>query len=215
MQQLFLQFPKKEDFSSEDFFISESNEKAFSYITQHSKYNNGIYPTILLLYGDSGSGKTHLAHIWQKSTGSKFIELQNDEINANGSLIVENIEDKDQKLLLHLINLMNENKQYLLLTSRLSPSRLNFSLPDLNSRLLSIPSISIETPDQELLKAVLLKNLVDRQLKIHPATIDYVLTRIERSFNKLFEFINELEHISKTEKRAITIPMVKKIIESS
>jgi chromosomal replication initiation ATPase DnaA len=215
LQQLFLQFPTKEEYLSEDFFISDSNNNAITYINSWPHWNNEIYPTILLLYGDKGSGKTHLAHIWQKLSNAEFSALEDKNICNNTSLIVKDIEHADQHSLLHLINSSHENKQFLLLTSNLSPAKLNFSLPDLNSRILSIPSIAIKAPDQELLKAVLLKNLTEKQLKIHPATIDYILSRIERSFKKIFELIDELEYISKTEKRAITIPMAKHIIETN
>jgi chromosomal replication initiation ATPase DnaA len=215
LQQLFLQFPKKEEYLSEDFFISESNITAHSYLNNWFNLNNVIYPTILLLYGANGSGKTHLAHLWQKLSSSKFICINDKNIFTNTSLILEDIDNINEEKLLHLINFSHENKRYLLLTSNLSPSKLDFSLPDLKSRILSIPSVAIKSPDQELLRAVLLKNLINRQLKIHPATIDYIITRIERSFNKLYEIIHELEYMSKTEKRAITIPMAKYIIEST
>jgi chromosomal replication initiation ATPase DnaA len=214
LQQLFLQFPAKSEYKSEDFFISQANKEAFTYVTKWPNWNNGIYSSILLLYGEDGSGKTHLAHIWQRLTNAKLLSIKDNFESAKESLILENIENIEQEPLLHLINSANENKHYLLLTSNLSPVKLNFSLPDLNSRILAIPSISITSPDQELMKVVLLKNLSDRQLKIHPAAIDYIISRIDRSFSKLFKFIDELERESKTQKRSITIPLAKQVMEN-
>lgn len=213
MQQLFLQFPLSSDYLSEDFFVSEANDKALAYINQWPNWASGIYAKTLLIYGEKGCGKTHLAHIWQRLAQAKFLmRIDYEELNHN-TLILEDIENFDQESLLHLINFANENQIYLLLTSSTSPAKLKFPLADLNSRILAVPSVAIQSPDQELLKAVLFKSLAERQLKIHPATIDYIITRIDRSFSNLFIFIEKLDAMCKTHKRPITIPLVKQLLD--
>ncbi len=217
MQQLFFKFPIKPAYLAEDFFVSSANTQAFAYLNQWPNWDSATYSKIFLLYGEKGCGKTHLAHIWQKPSDAKIIkeiDLYNlYSLINHKALILEDIEKIDEELLLHLINFSHENLKYLLLTSNLSPKELNFQLPDLRSRILTITSIAINKPEAELLKAVLLKHLSDRQLKVHPATLDYIILRIDRSFNKLMQFIEELTQISDTSKRPITIPLVKEILK--
>lgn len=214
MQQLFLEFPVKEEFLIDDFFVSKANSQAYEYITQWPDWGEGVYSKILLISAEKSSGKTHLANVWKKISGGQFIDLANYHDLNNKCFILEDIESiENEEALFHLINYVIENKNYLLLTSTQPPSKLNFKLPDLKSRILAINSIFIEKPDQELLKAVLLKNLSDRQLKIHPATIDFLLSRIERSFRNIKAFVDIIERYSKTYKKPITIQTTKMILE--
>ena len=216
MQQLFFKFPLKPAYLSEDFFVSPANNNAFNYVNQWPNWNNGIYSKMLILHGELGSGKTHLAHIWQNLSNARILNQQDcynlHSLVSNSALILEDISSMDEELLLHLVNFAHENQQYLLLTSDCSPQKLSFDLPDLRSRILAIPDISINAPDQELLKAVLLKHLYDRQLKINPAALEYIILRIDRSFSKLLQFIEELDQMSNISKRAVTVPLIKKAL---
>jgi len=201
---------------TEDFIVSEANTNAYNYLHQWPNWNAGIYSRMILLHGEVSCGKTHLTRIWQELAGAQYFSLENiHNLNSlDKALILEDIDRLDEELLLHLINFAHENQQYLLLTCNKAPAQLEISLADLRSRLLAIPAVAIEAPDQELLKAVLLKHLTDRQLKIHPAALDYVTLRIDRSFSKLFRFVEVLDKESKTSKRPITIPLIKEVLTS-
>ncbi len=211
MQQLFLKFPIKAEYLPDDFFVSQANNQAFEYLCQWPNWGDSIYAKILLLYGEFGSGKTHLVHIWQSLSCARI--LSPGSYSDDKALILEDIDNLKQEYLLHLINLAQENGQYLLLTSSVAPVKLPFKLADLRSRILAIPSISITVPDQELLRAVLLKHLSDRQLKVSPAAIDYIIPRVDRSFSKLLQFIDELDQSSKMLKHSPTIPLIKQVLE--
>lgn len=211
MQQLFIKFPIKSEYLSEDFYISPANNQAYEYISKWPNWGNEVFSNILLIYGETGSGKTHLAHIWQNLSNASLLHA--DSFSKENSLILEDIDYIDQEFLLHLINTTKENKQYLLLTSTSSPKNLNFPLADLQSRIMSIPSIAIDFPDQELLKAVLLKHLTDRNLKISSVAMDYITPRIDRSFSKLRIFIEKLDFLSKLYKKPLTIPLIKQALE--
>ena len=219
MQQLYFNFPIKPTYLTEDFLVSSANIKAFSYLGNWPHWDSDNFPRIILIYGEYGSGKTHLAHIWQNNSTAKFLQIEDcyslHLLVNEKALIIEDIELIDEEILLHLINFAHENKQYLLLTSQTSPQAMNVQLADLRSRILSITSIAIERPDEELLKAVLLKHLADQQLKISEQCLDYIVARVNRSFCELADFIHKLEQISKVSKKAITIPLVKKILDKS
>jgi chromosomal replication initiation ATPase DnaA len=209
VQQLCLDFPIKTKYFTEDFFISQANKKALEMLQQWPHWGNGFYSKIVI-----GSGKTHLSYIWQNLSGAKRLSKNDlhDFYFDNKALILENIETIDQESLLHLINVAQESQQYLLLNSSISPANLKLTLPDLRSRILSIPSVAIDSPDSDLLKAVLLKHLSDRNLQINAVAVDYIIPRIDRSFTKLIGLVNKLESFSKISKRSITIPLIKEAL---
>lgn len=214
MQQLCLDFPIKTKYFTEDFFISQANKKALEMLQQWPNWGNGLYSKIAIIYGENGSGKTHLSYIWQHFSGARRLN-KNDLYNFyfdDKALILEDIESIDQEYLFHLINVAQESQQYLLLNSSVSPANLKFTLPDLRSRILSIPSVAIDLPDSDLLKAVLLKHLSDRNLQINAVAVDYIIPRIDRSFTKLIGLVNKLESFSKISKRSITIPLIKEAL---
>ncbi len=212
MQQLFLNFPIKSGYALEDFYLNSSNSKAFNYINQWPNWGEGIYKKTLLIYGEKGSGKTHLSHIWQQISSAKIISLGNKISSNDSALILEDIDELNQEDLLHLINSSNEDQRYLLLTAKLAPAQLKISLPDLRSRIIAIPSLKIEVPDEELLKVILMKHLSDRQLRIEAAALNYIILRIDRSYAKLAQFIDKLDSISKESKRSITLPLIKQAL---
>jgi chromosomal replication initiation ATPase DnaA len=216
MQQLYLDFPIKPKYFTEDFFITSANQRAIEIFQKWPNWGSGNFARILLLHGEHGSGKTHLAYIWRNLAKAKIIGL-NDLHNlyfSEKSLILENIQNINQEILLHLINIAEERQQYLLLTASCSPANLKITLPDLRSRLMAIPSVGIESPDEELLKAVLLKHISDRNLQINAVAVDYLIPRIDRSFTKLVHLINKLEYFSKINKKPITIPLIKEAMVS-
>lgn len=212
--QLYLDFPIRENYFSEDFYISSANKKALETVQQWPNWGEGSFSKIRLLYGEHGSGKTHLAYIWKNMSNAKLLNENNirDLYFKEKALVLENIEQVEQEALFHLINVTQEKGQFLLLTSGVSPGKLKILLPDLRSRILAITSIAIDSPDSDLLKAVLLKQLSDRALVMNIAAIDYIIPRIDRSFVKLISLVNKLEAYSKMSKRPITIPLIKEVL---
>lgn len=215
MQQLCLEFPISAKYEIEDYYVSEDNHKIIEFIKKWPNWGEEKYSKILILYGEEGCGKSHLVHIWQKISNAKFLSKEtysNPYSYIEKSFVLENIENLDQEMLMHLINVVEEKQQYLLMTSRVMPINLKFTLPDLSSRIRAIPFFTINTPSNELFKAVLYKHLSDRNLQVNMVAIDYIIPRIERSFTKLIRFVNKLEAASRISKKPITIPLIKAII---
>ena len=150
-------------FSEDNFFVSDCNRQAHGWIMRWPDWPAHA----LLLHGPEGSGKSHLAAIWAaRSKGN----------------VAEDIERlADERELLHLFNSTKENKQNLLLTASVPAPGLPFTLPDLTSRLLSIPSVAIGQPDDEVLAGAMRKQFADRQMKVDDDVIAYILPRMERS----------------------------------
>ena len=184
----------------------------------------------IIIFGDSGTGKTHLSRIWQKKTSAiilnlyKFKKIRFDNFFLKKNIfIIENIsnffdkikkKDKDdlEKNLLHFYNLIEEKKGYLILTALNSPKFWKINLPDLKSRILSSIIVKINKPNDELLSSVLVKLFLDKQILIDKKIIKFIVYRSERSFTNLQNIVNKIDKQSLITKKKINISFVKKLI---
>jgi chromosomal replication initiation ATPase DnaA len=214
-QQEFFDFGFAEDIRNENFIVSSSNFQAFSYIEKWPAWD----AKILLIYGPKASGKSNLAQIWQRKSGAKYIsaaDIYSNNYVLSNNHILEDIEKvHDEAALLHFFNSVKEmNKGYLLLSANSHPLNLGVRLPDLRSRLSAVPSAGVSDPDDDLLRAIFLKEFTDRQLKVDMDVINYLITRIERSFEQLYKTVEMLDKQALKEKKNITIPFARKMMES-
>jgi len=196
-KQLAFDLPVDPRFGREDFLVSPSNEQAYGLIEKWPDWPD----TILMLRGPAGSGKSHLASIWAEAAHAWTIdaaEVTQDKVPhlvSSGALAIEDMDraTRDEAALFHLLNLARERKAYLLLTCETQPDRWGLRTPDLLSRLRLAPSVSLDAPDDALLKAVLVKLFVDRQLVVDTSVVDYIALRIERSLAKASELVTLLD----------------------
>jgi chromosomal replication initiation ATPase DnaA len=202
MQQSILNFKYNEEYKTEDFIVSQSNQVAFDILHNFQKsWGTSLYPYTLLITGPKGSGKTHLAHIWQ---GISLENITVENIDATNTL--------DEEDLLHIFNSCNENKKFLLLTSALPANQIQFKLPDLDSRIKSIMEVKIYEPDDYLVKMILFKHFSKRSIKIEDNVMNYLESRLPRNFNEINLQINLLDEASLRHKKDITIPFIRKIL---
>nr|WP_246484385.1 DnaA/Hda family protein [Wolbachia endosymbiont of Ceratitis capitata] len=168
----------------------------------------------MILFGPKSSGKTHLAHIWQSINDAIFINVNNfvSEIRYSDAFILEDVQNiKDEAMLLHCYNYMKENDKRLLITSSISPKKLNFKLRDLSSRILSTISVKILPASEELLRIMLIKRFSDKQLKIDLKVINYILARIERSFYSIDKMIEKIDNESIGSN--VTVPFISTLLK--
>lgn len=218
MQQKHFDFSLQPVLSSDDFLVTPVNEGA--YLAVQSWPNWDSYA--VFVYGPTGCGKSHLAHVFQERTQAVYVDAKGlmaktpPEIYAHTPCcIIDSIQKvlPYQKQLFHLLNYTKEFKKSLLITSNVPPAQLKLSLLDLNSRFKAIPSYEIAAPDQDLLHMVLVKQFSDRQLRVPNAVIDFLLTRMKRSFADIKLLVEQIDKTAMYEKRAITVPFVKEVLE--
>ena len=70
----------------------------------------------------------------------------------------------------------------------------------------------IEKPDDELLFALILKNLSDRQIFLDKKLVNYIIKRIDRSYGKIFEFIYKIDEVSLKKKKSIDLKIIKEVL---
>ena len=217
MDQLILKFPFSKKYHEHDFYVSSNNFSAYKLIESWP-----IWPGKWLnIFGASGSGKTHLAKILEKRINKiKIIEAKivNDETIKNlknlDCLIIDNFENNvDEKLLYSILNESKQLENYVLINSINSLKNIKFKIADLKSRIDSFLHIGIELPTDDLLKVIISKTLSDKQISINPKTSDFIINNIERSYEKMFKFLKDIDEVSLSTGKSININLIKKVLD--
>ena len=218
-KQFYYKMPNKKALGIEDYIIADSNNFAFDLIVKILKGETDFG----LISGPPYSGKTHLSKILIKNARNyKTLyfdrDYQNilDRLETSDILILENIDkvkhNKSEQDLFHIINFSKENNKKLLMTSRKPISEIDLNLEDLKSRLNSILEAKIKEPDDQLMKLILIKILNDKQLKINPNVIDFLVSRLERSYESINLFIEKIDKFSLEKGKKITISLINDLL---
>lgn len=216
-RQLTLDLAHRSALDREDFLISHSNEAAVELIDAAQSWPHRA----LLLTGPQGSGKSHLANVFRLTHGSDLVEaatLGEEAIGlleAAGALVVENIDrgSVDERVLFHLLNMARQGRGLVLMTSRVTPGQLAFTLPDLRSRVRALPVAQIEAPDDFLLQAVLVKLFADRQLAVDPAVVSFLTMRMERSMQAANAVVGEIDRLALAMRRKVSRQLAQTALE--
>ena len=215
LNQEIIKFDFEQNFTDDDFYISKSNKHIFELINSWPKWEKNF----LNIFGEKFSGKTHLINIFLKNfKGIKLDagKLNNKsliEIKIHQNIILENLnKDINEKLFFTLLNIVDQDNKYLIVTSIDPMVKINFDLNDLKSRSKNFLTYNIEKPDDELMFALILKNLSDRQIALDKKLINYIVKRIDRSYSKIFDFIYKVDEISLKKKKSIDLKIIKNVL---
>ena len=177
----------------------------------------------MVLCGPKGAGKSHLARIWADTQNAqviaaKSLALQDVDLLAQQSVCVEDVPDiagdrTAETALFHLHNLLAQSGHLLLLTGCGPSAGWGIELPDLASRIAAAQQASLDTPDDGLLVAVLLKLLDDRQLQVEPGVVDFILLRMQRSFAGVQHLVEALDRVSLQRKRPIGLRLAGQVLK--
>ena len=215
LNQLILDFDYEQNFKDQDFYVSKSNEYAFKLLNDWPKWEKNF----INLIGEKYSGKTHLVNIFLDKFKGIKIEASNidnsflKKIKAYENIIVENFDAQiDEKLFYTLLNIIDQDNKYLIVTSEKPIVSYLFKLDDLNSRSKNFLLSTINKPEDDLMFALILKNLSDRQISIDKKLIDFIIKRIDRSYGKIFDFIYKIDDISLKRKKPIDFKIIKEAL---
>ena len=215
LNQLIIKFDYDQNFKDEDFYVSKSNKHIFSLLNKWPNWEKNF----INISGDKYSGKSHLVDIFlKKFKGIKFdSKLISDDdlrkIKIFQNIVVEDFNNNvDEKLIYSLLNIIDQENKFIIVTSIKPIVNFNFHLKDLKSRTKNFLLLHIEKPDDDLMFALILKNLSDRQISLDKKLIDYIIKRINRSYGKIFDFIYKIDQLSLKKKKSIDFKIIKEVL---
>ncbi|SRR6266851_940494 len=216
MIQLPLDLSREPSFARLDFLRSERNAAAAEWVDRWPDWPSAA----LVLYGPPGCGKTHLVHLWCERasalmiTGETLTEAMLPRLldESPRRVAIDDADRASERALLHFYNSCVEGRGSLLITGRQPPGSWEIALGDLRSRLRAALAVAIEAPDDALLGAVLVKHFADRQLRVAPGVIAYLLRRMERSFADAEKVAAHLDAAALSNGGPITIPLARRVL---
>ena len=215
LNQLILNFDHEQNFKDDDFYVSSSNKYVFDLLNKWPKWEKNFINII----GEKFSGKSHLVNIFLKKF--KGHKLTSKDINENclkkiklyENIVIDDLEEKiDETLFYSFLNLIEQDNKYLIVTSTKSIVDMNFKLIDLKSRTKNFLLAHIDKPDDNLIFALIIKNLSDRQISLNKKLIEFIIKRIDRSYGKISDFIYKIDEVSLKIKKPIDFKIIKDVL---
>ena len=218
MGQLVFKFPFRKQYYEQDFYVSSNNFSAYKLIESWPNWP-GKWVNI---FGSSGSGKTHLSKILENKIKKTQILDANDinnqtieELDDLDCLIIDNYKNTtNEKVLYSILNQSKQLDKYIVINSEISIKEYKIKLVDLKSRLNSFINIGIDLPTDDLLEVIISKSFSDKQIEINPRISDYIIKNVERSYEKMFKFLKDIDELSLASGKSININLVKKILKN-
>ena len=215
LDQSIIKFDYNQNFTDDDFYVSKSNKHIVLFLDQWPKWEKNF----LNITGEKFSGKSHLSNIFIKKFQGIKLEassLKNEDLKKvkdHKNIILEDLTASiDEKLFYSLLNIIDQDNKYAVVTSEVPIVKINFLLNDLKSRAKNFLIQNIEKPDDELIFALILKNLSDRQIFIDKKLLDFIVKRIHRSYSKIFDFIYKVDELSLKKKKPIDFKIIKEVL---
>ena len=216
MSQLVFKFPFKKRYYEQDFYVSSNNFSAYKLIEGWPNWPGKW----INVYGTKGSGKTHLSKILEKKIGKILIINENqitnktlETINELECLIIDNFQNNiNQNLLYSIFNQSKQLENYIVINSKIPINRIGISLKDLKSRINSFVYVGIDLPTDELLMVIISKYFSDKQIAPNPKLTEYIIKNVERSYEKMFKLLKDVDDLSLSTGKSININLIKKAL---
>jgi len=215
LSQLVFKFPFKTTYFEKDFFVSTNNFEAYRLIESWPKWPEKK----INIFGPSGCGKTHLIKILSKKLkllsvdANKFDEKTYKLVENFDCIVIENyIGNINENLLYSFINQIFHFNKILIINSFKNVKNLEINLVDLKSRLESFLEIQINLPTDDLIRVIISKTFSDKQIDLSNKNLEFIIKNIERSYDKIFKFIKDIDNISLSTGKSININLIKKVL---
>ncbi len=192
--------------------ISRCNEDAYALVAQWPRWPHPV----VLVTGESGSGKSHLAACFAERAGVAVVggAALSGEMAvaiAADTVVVDDADTADDTALFHLINAVRTAGSTMLLTAT---TRRRGGLADLDSRLRAVPEIALGAPDDALLRRVMFDAFARRQLAVDAAVVDFLTARMERTLHEAVEWAARLDREGLARRRGPTRPLASRLLEA-
>ena len=219
MSQLIFKFPFKTKFYEQDFYVSKNNFSTYKLIETWPDWPGNW----VNIFGPEGCGKTHLSNILKKKINKSVIldanNINNDDLlnfDKLDCIIIDNYKfNINEELFYTFLNHSKQCNNYIVVNSLKPIKDMQFKLKDLKSRANSFVSLGIDLPTDELLRVIISKSFSEKQLDINPKVSEYIIKNIDRSYEKVFKFIKEIDDLSLSSGKSININLIKKVLNNN
>jgi chromosomal replication initiation ATPase DnaA len=215
MSQLTFKFPFKATYNEKDFYVSSSNFDVYKLIESWPNWPSKA----MNIFGPHGCGKTHLGNILLGKI--KLLILDANDFNENilnyldnkDCLLIDNFSNNiDEKFLYTILNQITQTDKHILINSIKPIKNMSINLKDLKSRLDSFTSLGINLPTDDLLRVIITKSFSDKQIEVNIKLLEYILRNVDRSYEKIFKFVKDVDMASLTTGKSININLIKKVL---
>ena len=218
MSQLTFKFPFKTRYYEQDFYVSSNNFSAYKLVESWPSWPGKW----LNIFGAAGSGKTHLSKILeQKIKNIKLLNAKNfndkdlAHLEKIDCLIIDDYQNNiDEKLFYSMLNQLKQLDKFIVINSTIPIKEFKLSLQDLQSRLNSFVFIGIELPTDDLLNVIISKSFSEKQINLSPRISEYIIKNTERSYEKMFKILKDIDELSLSSGKAININLIKKVLNN-
>ena len=216
MSQLVFKFPFKTKYYEQDYYVSSNNFSAYRLIESWPNWPDKW----VNIYGPKGCGKTHLSNILKKKINvieildaKKIDEEKMFKFEKLDCLIIDNYENNiEENFFYSILNHFKQLDTYIVVNSFLPIKNMKLQLKDLKSRTESFVSLGIDLPTDDLLRVIISKSFSDKQIDLSPKISEYIINNIDRSYEKVFRFIKEIDDLSLSTGKSININLIKKVL---
>ena len=219
MSQLVFKFPFKTKYYEQDYYVSSNNFSAYRLIESWPNWPDKW----VNIYGPKGCGKTHLSNILKKKINvieildaKKIDEEKIFKFEKLDCLIIDNYENNiEENFFYSILNHFKQLDTYIVVNSFLPIKNMKLQLKDLKSRTESFVSLGIDLPTDDLLRVIISKSFSDKQIDLSPKISEYIINNIDRSYEKVFRFIKEIDDLSLSTGKSININLIKKVLTNN
>ncbi len=219
MSQLVFKFPFKTKYYEQDYYVSSNNFSAYRLIESWPNWPDKW----VNIYGPKGCGKTHLSNILKKKINvieildaKKIDEEKMFKFEKLDCLIIDNYENNiEENFFYSILNHFKQLDTYIVVNSFLPIKNMKLQLKDLKSRTESFVSLGIDLPTDDLLRVIISKSFSDKQIDLSPKISEYIINNIDRSYEKVFRFIKEIDDLSLSTGKSININLIKKVLTNN
>lgn len=189
-----------------DFLVGEGNALAHGRIMAFPHWPDPI----TLVTGPAKAGKSHLASIFADRSGARFAGTGDLEALATeggtSPVIVEDVDRLayDEAGLFHLLNQSMREQRPILLTAREDIANWPLATDDVRSRVRRAAAYTLELTDDIQLSQMFVKLFGDRQIKVDPRIIGYLVARMERSAEEVVTLADLMDRLALAKGTAIT-----------
>ncbi|MDR1609290.1 MAG: hypothetical protein LBR78_00325 [Holosporales bacterium] len=200
--------------------MSSCNEYAFKFL---EKWPFAIRENFVCLVGEKGSGKTHLATMWATRLSADILSLRRDNIVSGWFDLTSGSSQKfyvlddadelgDDMLMFYIYNTIKSKNAFLLMTSKTYPNSWPVKLHDVKSRISTMSVVRIQKPDEIAAPLIIEKMLQQRGLSVCGEVVQYILNRIDRSYESINHWVSIIDSKLVGRKMKVSLALVRSIL---